>query len=402
MRSTLLGFFLAALLPLACAPARSGPHGGSGGTGGVASGGSGGAAGSGGSLGGAGGSGGTSNTGGTTATGGSAGDGGSGGDDNGGGGGGGGGSGGSGGNAGGSGGSAGSGGSSEPGSSTRPDGAADVRLGTDVLAGGAGGGTTARGGSGGAAGGGGGRGGSSGTSTTLAGGTGGKPGTGGAPGTGGNTAPTPCSFPSSWNPGSATYTTYSLPNASTACGYEGSNNTIKNIPNGGNFAAIPGNTSSDFNTRDRCGACVQIGGAVITIVDECPNDTNAPCKANPSGHLDLSNAGASAGGVKGDPAVRGQNQWKFVPCPANGNVVVRLKPGNDNEMFIENVILPVSAVTCDGQTGSRTSYGAWHFNQNIPGASCDVTDISNRKITIKAGTSQGQNVDTGVQFPKCQ
>jgi hypothetical protein len=147
---------------------------------------------------------------------------------------------------------------------------------------------------------------------------------------------------------------------------------------------------------------VQIGSAIITITDECPNDSNAPCKANPSGHLDLSNSGAGAAGVKGDPALRNQAQWKFVPCPVKGNVVVRLKNGNANEMYIENVILPVSAVTCDGQAGSRNYYGAWHFNQNIPGADCELTDIANRKIAVKAGSTQGQNVDTGVQFPKCQ
>ena len=313
---------------------------------------------------------------------------------------------------GGSGGSMGTGGSSQP-----ADAAVDQRAGTGGGSAGAGGDSgggsgTARGGSagsttqtGGATGGatmgtGGRTGGSPGTGGRT--GTGGAPGTGGAIGTGGSTAPTACSFPSAWNPGNATYTTYTLPNASTACGYEGSNNTIKNIVSGGNFAAFPGNTSSDFNTSNRCGACVQIGGAIITIVDECPNDSNAPCKANPTGHLDLSQAGASAGGVQGDPAKQGQAQWKFVPCPINGNVMVRLKNGNNNEMFIENEILPIQAVTCGGQTGSRTSYGAWHFGSNMPGASCDLTDIAGRKITVTAGSTQGQNLDTGKQFPKCQ
>jgi hypothetical protein len=102
------------------------------------------------------------------------------------------------------------------------------------------------------------------------------------------------------------------------------------------------------------------------------------------------------------PALRNQNQWKYVPCPVIGNVVVRLKSGNSNEMYIENVIVPIAAVTCDGQTGSRNYYGAWHFGQNIPGATCDLTDLAGRKLTVKAGSTQGQNVDTGVQFPKCQ
>jgi hypothetical protein len=227
---------------------------------------------------------------------------------------------------------------------------------------------------------------------------------GGASGTGGSTAPTPCNFSSDWTVGGATYTYYSLPNPITACGYNGSNNTIKNIVNGANFAAIPGTSSSDFNTSNRCGACIQIGSAIVTIVDECPYDgnNNPPCKANPSGHMDLSEAATNAGGVKGDPAVQGQNQWKYVPCPVTGNVVVRLKPGNNNEMFIENEILPIASVTCDGKTGSRTSYGAWHFGSNIPGAICDVTDIAGRKISVTAGSTQGQDVDTHVQFPKCQ
>ncbi|MGD0839229.1 MAG: hypothetical protein ABSB49_21545, partial [Polyangia bacterium] len=229
-------------------------------------------------------------------------------------------------------------------------------------------------------------------------------GMGGAPGAGGNTGPTPCSFPSSWTVGSATYTTYTLPNPTTACGYNGSNNTIKNIVNPSYFAAIPGQSSSDFNTSDRCGACIQIGSAIVTIVDECPYDgsNNPPCAANPTGHMDLSNAAASAGNVQGNPALHGQNQWKFLPCPVTGNVVVRLKNGNNNEIFIENEIMPIAQVTCAGQTGSRTSYGSWHFGSNVPGASCDVTDVAGRSISITVGSTQGQDVDTGTQFPKCE
>ena len=204
--------------------------------------------------------------------------------------------------------------------------------------------------------------------------------------------------------GSATYTTYSLPADITACGYNANKgaNTIKNIVNAGNFAAIPGNSSSDFNTSNRCGACIQIGSAIVTIVDECPFQGNAPCQSNPTGHMDLSNAAASSGGVKGDPNVHGQNQWKFVPCPVTGNVIVRLKQGNNNEIFIENEIVPIASVTCAGQNGSRTSYGAWHFGGDVPGASCELTDVANRKITITVGSSQNVDVDTKAQFPKCQ
>jgi len=319
----------------------------------------------------------------------------------------------------GSGGTVSSGGSSVP--SGGSGGSGEVSGGSGGAGGGAGNGGssagttgTAGGGSGGssqadAAAGSGGRGGSGGASGTGTGtgglGSGGKTGGGGAPGTGGSTAPTSCTFPSNWTMGSATYTTYTLPNSVTACGYNGDKgaNSVKNIVTANAFAAIPGTSSSDFNTSNRCGACIKINNTVVTIVDECPYDgsNNPPCKANPTGHMDLSGAAASAGGVKGDPNVKGQAQWKYVACPVTGNVMARLKTGNSNEIFIENEILPIASVTCAGQTASRTSYGAWHFNSNIPGADCEATDVSGRTIGFKAGSTQGQDVDTGVQFPKC-
>ena len=250
----------------------------------------------------------------------------------------------------------------------------------------------------------------SGGTGTAAGGI--KAATGGAPASGGtkaatggapSTTPRTCTFPASWAPSSPTYTYYDLPNASTACGYNGSNNNISNIYNGQYFAAIPGHSSSNFDTNSRCGACVKINNTIITIVDECPYDggQNQPCANNPKGHLDLSRAATSAAGVQGDPSKSGQASWSFVPCPVTGNVKVRLKPGNNNEFFIENEILPIQSVTCGGQTGSRTSYGAWHFSANVNGTSCSATDIGNASITFTVGNTQGQDVDTGVQFQKC-
>lgn len=226
-----------------------------------------------------------------------------------------------------------------------------------------------------------------------------KAATGGAP----STTPRTCTFPADWAPSNPTYTYYDLPNASTACGYNGSNNNISNISNGQYFAAIPGQSSSNFDTSSRCGACVKINNTIITIVDECPYDggQNKPCANNPKGHLDLSRASTSAAGVQGDPNVSGQAKWSFVPCPVTGNVKVRLKPGNNNEFFIENEILPIQSVTCSGQTGSRTSYGAWHFGANVNGTSCSATDIGNASITFAVGSTQGQDVDTGIQFQKC-
>jgi len=385
MRRCLLGLSLSLLAVASCAPVP--PSRGNSSTGGQTS--------ASGGSGGNGGAGGTGGSGGTSASGGAGGTAGSGGSVA------------SGGSGGGSGGSAGSGGGGSSGSGgSSPDAAADVsqaRDASDSGSKGGGGGTSVQ--TGGVTGGGGAfvTGGGSGAGGRT--GSGGTSGTGGATGTGGSTGPTACSFPSAWAPGSPTYTTYSLPNPATACGYTGSNNSITNIAVSANYAAIPGQSPSNFDTSSRCGACVQIGSAVITIVDECPYDAasnNQPCANNPKGHLDLSTTGAGAAGVKGDPALKSQAAWKFVPCPINGNVVVRLKNGNSNEMYIENMILPIQAVTCAGQAGSRTSYGAWHFGSNIPGASCDLTDVSGRVITVTAGSTQGQNLDTGKQFPKCQ
>jgi hypothetical protein len=226
------------------------------------------------------------------------------------------------------------------------------------------------------------------------------------------------------NNGSGSFTEYWFSQCSgcqqnpytTACGYQGnepsgmSSDMIKNIPTPGYFAAIPGNSSSDFNTSKYCGACAQLsnGGksVVVTIVDECPENSNQPCKDNPNGHLDLSVAAFNALGFPtGNPK---GTTWKFVPCPvtsASPNVIVRIKQGNQNEIFIENEITPIASVTFNGSQAVRQSYGAWHWDGvNLgSGSTLTLTDIAGRTImvTLTSGT-QNQNQDTGKQFPPCQ
>ena len=92
-----------------------------------------------------------------------------------------------------------------------------------------------------------------------------------------------------------------------------------------------------------------------------------------------------------------------MPCPVTGNVVVRVKNGNSNELFIENAVTAIQSVSLNGQMANRQSYGAWHFNGNIPaGAQLNLTDIAGRMLTVEVkSTTMGQNQDTGVQFPKC-
>lgn len=202
----------------------------------------------------------------------------------------------------------------------------------------------------------------------------------------------------------------------TACGYigteSGQTDTVTNIANmspakNTYFAAIPGNSSSDFNTRGSCGACVQISNSghtiIATIIDECPGDSNPICKQNASGELDLSVDAFNALGFNGTGNPSGTS-WKVVPCPVMGNVVVRIKPGNQNEAYIENTILALKSVSGPGGNASRQSYGAWHFNGNLgSGSQLTLTDAADRmiQVTLNSG-SMDQNQDTGKQFPACQ
>jgi expansin (peptidoglycan-binding protein) len=234
--------------------------------------------------------------------------------------------------------------------------------------------------------------------------------------TGGVTS-TPCTLQGSPNPGSASFTYYYFAQGTykdtgsgkyqTACGYLGTGNgmtdTVDNIAGPNYFVAIPGQNSSNFENSKYCGGCVQLtnGGTsvIATVIDECPQSSNPLCT---NGHLDVSKSAFDKLGYKvGNPS---GTTWKFVPCPIKGNIVVRVKPGNMNEIYIENLIVALQSVSMDGQQANRQSYGAWHFSGNISaGATLMLTDIAGRMVSVKVeSTTQGQNQDTGVQFPTCQ
>jgi len=253
-------------------------------------------------------------------------------------------------------------------------------------------------------------------------------GSGGAVGTGGVQSPTPCTLTNHSGSGSFTHYNFGMGTGKdgsgyrTACGYYGTeggssqsgpNDTVDNIAsmapaNNKYFAAIPG--QNGFDSRFNCGACVQITGqngkmVVATIIDECPygNDGgNTVCGNNPNGHLDLSTAvfdqlGYSVGNPTG-------TNWKFVPCPVTGNIVLQVKSGNNNEFFLQNSILAIKSVARGSEMATMQKYGAWHFNGALnTGDMLTLTDASNRTLTIKVpGTAMGQNQDTGSQFPACQ
>src|SRR6185369_7567079 len=108
-------------------------------------------------------------------------------------------------------------------------------------------------------------------------------------------------------------------------------------------------TSSNFNSNGKCGACAQVTNTgngrsvVVTIIDECPQDSNPVCAGNPNGHLDLSKSAFDTLGFStGNPS--SGVAWKYVPCPTAGGVKLRIKPGNPNQVFIENEVTAIASV----------------------------------------------------------
>lgn len=232
---------------------------------------------------------------------------------------------------------------------------------------------------------------------------------------------TTCNLPPSPNSGAGSFTNYWFGQGSykegeyykTACGYRGtetggqSSDKMFNIANEQYFVAIPGNSPDDFNTNWKCGACVELTGqngtkVIATVTDECPvNGQNAPCKSNFNGHLDVSYPAFSKLGFSvGNPS---GTSWKFVKCPVTGNVKIRVKSGNANQIYIENTILPIKDVKVGSNPGTHLTYGAWEISRTALGATVTITDYSDRSITVTIPQSVGteKDYDTGKQFPAC-
>jgi len=340
-----------------------------------------------------------------------------------------------------SGGSTGSGGSGSGSGGVSASGGSTGATGSGGSSGDGSGGTSASGGSTGSGGAGEGGQGSGGAGSGSGGAAGGRGGTaaggqsaGGAgssgSGSGGMVQPvsTPCTLTNHSGQGSFTHYYFGQGTGKdgsgyrTACGYYGTeggssqsgpNDTIENVASmspasAKYFAAIPGHNG--FDSRFQCGACVQITGQngkmiVATIADECPygdDGGNTVCGNNANGHLDLSTAAFDQLGYSvGNPT---NTNWKFVPCPVTGNVVLQIKKGNNNEFFIQNSILAVKSVSKGGTKATMQKYGAWHFDSALGvGETLTLTDASNRTLDIQVKTTaMGENQDTGRQFPLCQ
>ncbi|HEX3776715.1 MAG TPA: hypothetical protein VHV51_19720, partial [Polyangiaceae bacterium] len=251
--------------------------------------------------------------------------------------------------------------------------------------------------------------------TSSSGGTAGTAGSSGAAGASGGA--TACTLPPALGTGSQSLTWYyfgqgTARNGSqyqTACGYlgteSGTDDTVNNIATPSDyFVAIPGATSSNFTNSNYCGACVQItntsnGRSVTaTVIDECPVDSNPACAT--AGHLDVSKTAFDALGFPvGNPS--SGVSWKVVPCNVTGDVKVRVKSGNPNQVYIENERLPIQSVTQNGGQATRLSYGAWQLPSNAAGSTLVLTDASGRQISVVASSSTTDQ-DSGKQFPACQ
>jgi expansin len=192
-------------------------------------------------------------------------------------------------------------------------------------------------------------------------------------------------------------------------GSDGDWDTVEGIStgNGGYFGAM---NTTDFAQGAACGACVEASyngkKVVLTIVDECPIGTNPLCV---KGHIDLSRKAirqlepnSSLENLKGV-------SWKYVKCPAIGNVQARLHPNqnaNWQPVVIENGLYPLKSVTLNGvnatRAGNNSGGNAWlatGLGAKAP-YTVHATDVNSNAIIFSYSGGSGLK-DVGLQF-KCQ
>jgi expansin len=221
------------------------------------------------------------------------------------------------------------------------------------------------------------------------------------------------------NNGSVTRYDFSQGTSLPACAYvithkgagkDGDWDTVEGIStgDGGYFGAM---NTADYNNGATCSACAEItynGGTklVITIVDECPIGSNSLCV---KGHIDLSrkairqlqpNSSLEHLGNGGNGSI----SWRYVTCPATGNVKMRLHPKTTADwqpVVIENGLYPLNNVTINGtaatRAGNATGGNAWLANGAKLPFTVRATDLSGD--TIQATFNGGSDLtDVGKQF----
>lgn len=182
----------------------------------------------------------------------------------------------------------------------------------------------------------------------------------------------------------------------------GDGDSVNGIANGELFGAM---NTSDYRDAATCGACVDLeyqGRSVnITIVDECPIDSNPTCTA---GHIDLSRGAWNqlTGNAPGTQ-IFGVN-WSFAPCETSGSVTLELKEP-DNQYFNEILVrdhryqvarVEVQTLGGDWVDAQRQRYNYWTPPDGDMGSyRVRVTDINGavieEQLTLEAGSQGGSS-----------
>jgi expansin (peptidoglycan-binding protein) len=190
----------------------------------------------------------------------------------------------------------------------------------------------------------------------------------------------------------------------TGNGSDGDWDTVEGIStgDGGYFGAM---NTEDYKNGAACGACVEATyngrKVVLTIVDECPKSTNPLCN---KGHIDLSRKAIRQLEPNGSLENLKGVSWRYIKCPANGNVKARLHPNqnpNWEPVVIQNGLFPLKTVTLNGVTAKRVGNpvdgNAWEApGQKTPYA-VRATDVNGNAISFNV-SGGGDLKDVGHQF----
>jgi expansin (peptidoglycan-binding protein) len=193
----------------------------------------------------------------------------------------------------------------------------------------------------------------------------------------------------------------------TGSGSDGDWDTVEGIStgDGGYFGAM---NTEDYAQGAMCGACVEASYSgrtvVLTIVDECPKNSNPLCN---KGHIDLSRKAIRQLQPNASLESFSGVSWRYVKCPASGNVKARIHPNqnaNWQPLVLQNGLFPVQSVTLNGvsakRVGNMTGGNAWEAPQQKPPYAVRATDVNGNAISFDV--SGGNDLkDVGQQF-MCQ
>ncbi len=193
----------------------------------------------------------------------------------------------------------------------------------------------------------------------------------------------------------------------TGSGSDGDWDTVEGIStgDGGYFGAM---NTEDYAAGAACGACVEATYSgrkiVLTIVDECPKSSNPVCN---KGHIDLSRKAIRQLEPNGSLENLQGVSWRYVKCPASGNVKARIHPNqnaNWQPVVFQNGLFPLKSVTLNGvaakRVGNTVGGNAWEAPLQKAPYAVRATDINGGAISFNV--SGGNDLkDTGHQF-MCQ